>query len=399
MSIITRALSAVGLERRAAPIGPDGWPIVATPGNVTPSTAQSVASVYAAVALISEAVGSLPLKLYRRDGDNRTVAADHPLAAVLHRTPNAYQSPQEFWEWQVSCFLLTGNSYSRVTRGYDGQVRSLDPLAPERVSILRSGDLIAGYEYTSTDGKRERLLPGDVFHLRNRAGTDPLVGVSPIQAARAVVALAQAEAQHGQSVWDNGTRATGTLSAPGKLKPEQRTGIAASWASQYAGGANAGKVPVLEEGMLYTPISMSLADSEFVASRSFSVQEICRLFKIPPVLLGDLSHANFSNSTEMNRWFAVHTLGRHLSAIEGAINRQLLTPAAARTLYGEFSLEGMMRGASTERAAFYASGITSGWLKPSEARAYENMKALAGIDDVTTTTAAPPTPGDYPSKQ
>ena len=224
------------------------------------------------------------------------------------------------------------------------------------------------------------------------------MGVSPVQAARAVIQLAQAEAQHGQSTFDNGTKASGILSMPGRLKPEQRQAIAASWASQYAGGANAGRVPIMEEGSTFTPISLSLADSEWVASRRFSVEEVARIFKVPPVLIGDLSHSTYSNSVAMDMFFAKHTLGRHLSAIEGAINRQLLTPTAARTLYSEFSLEGLLRGASTERAAFYSSAINDGWMLRSEARKLEGMSQIDGIDDAPTTTATPAAK-PYPSKQ
>lgn len=398
MSIITRALSAIGLEKRSThTLGIDGWPVSGA-GSVSAESAQSVAAVYAAVALIAEAIGSLPLKLYRKaDNGDRTVAA-HPLATVLHRTPNDSQSAQEFWEYLVSCMLLHGNGYARITRDTAGQVRSLDPLAPERVTILRNGDRIVGFEYSDRDGRREPLLPSDVFHLRHRAGRDPLVGVSPIQTARAVIQLAQAEAQHGQSVWANGTRASGILSVAGRINSEQRNTIAASWQSQYAGGGNAGKMPILEAGTTYTPVSMSLSDSEFVASRAFSVQEVARLFKVPPIMLADLSNANYSVSSEMNRWFAVHTLGRHLSAIEGAISRQLLTPAAAQTLYPEFNLEGLLRGDSAHRAAFYSSGIADGWLLRSEARALENMSVIPGIDAAPTGQATPAAP-DYPSKQ
>ena len=398
MSFINRALSAIGLEKRSThTLGIDGWPVSGA-SAVSAESAQSVAAVYAAVALIAEAIGSLPLKLYRKaDNGDRTVAV-HPLATVLHRTPNDSQSATEFWEYLVSCMLLHGNGFARVSRDAAGQVRSLDPLPPERVTILRNGDRIAGYEYSDRDGRRERLLPGDVFHLRHRAGRDPLIGVSPIQTARAVIQLAQAEAQHGQSTWDNGTRASGILSMPGQLKAEQRSALAASWQSQYAGGGNAGRVPILEAGVTYTPVSMSLSDSEFVASRAFSVQEVARLFKVPPLMLQDLSNANYSVSESMGRWFAVHTLGRHLSAIEGAITRQLLTPAAAQTLYPEFSLNGLLRGDSTTRAAFYSSGIADGWLLRSEARALENLSQIPGIDAPPTGQATPAAP-DYPSKQ
>ena len=358
-----------------------------------------MAAALAAVALIAEAIGSLPLKLYRRtpNGD-RTPATDHPLALVLHKTPNENQSATEFWEWAVSAMLLHGNGYARITRDFAGQVVSLDPLAPERITIMRAGDRIAGYEYNDRDGRRERLLPGDVFHLRHRAGSDPLIGVSPIQTARAVIQLAQAEAQHGQGVWDNGTRLSGILSMPGILKSEQRAAIASSWQSQYAGGTNAGKVPILESGITYQPVSMSLADSEWVLARAFSVSEVARLFKVPPIMLGDLSNANYSVSESMNRWFATHTLGRHLSAIEGAITRQLLTPAASLSLYPEFSLNALLRGDSTTRAAFYSSGINDGWLLRSEARALENLEQIPGIDAAPTGQATPAAP-DYPSKQ
>ncbi len=397
MSIITRIKSLVGLEQRAT-LGVNGWPVPLSASAVTPDSAQSVGACYAAVALIAEAIGSLPLRLYRKDGDDRAAATEHPLHTVLHRAPNASQSATEFWEWMVSSMLLTGNAYAKVTRGFDGQVRSLDPMVTDRVTIMRKGETIAGYEYTNRDGVRERLLPAEAFHLRHRAGSDPLVGVSPISAARAVIQLAQAEAQHGQSTFDNGTKASGIITMPGKLRHEQRQAIATSWASQYAGGANAGKVPIMEEGSSFVPISLSLADSEWVASRRFSVEEVARIFKVPPVLIGDLSHSTYSNSVAMDMFFAKHTLGRHLSAIEGAINRQLLTPQAARTMYAEFSLEGLLRGASTERAAFYSSAINDGWMLRSEARKLENLPALPGVDDAPTGTATPAAK-PYPSKQ
>ena len=349
-------------------------------GTVTVDAAQSLAACYAAVSVISEAVGSLPLHLYKRDGDERERAREHPLYAVLHHAPNEHQSAQEFIEWLTASMLLHGNGYARITRGHDGQVRSLFPLAPERVNIKRHGDVIAGYEYINLDGRSEKLLPDEVFHLRHRAGGDPLVGLSPIAAARGVFELALSEQAHGQSSFDNGTRLPGTLNVPGVLKPEQREALKASWQAQYAGAANAGRVPVLEAGTNFQHMSMTLEDAEWIAARQFSVQEVARVFKVPPVLIGDLSHANFSNSVEMNRWFITHTLGRHMAAIEGAIARQLLTEAGRRIYYPEFSAEGMLRGDSANRAAFYEKGIASGWMLPSEARRLENMPTIEGID-------------------
>ena len=388
MSIITRMANALGFEKRANGDGYwEAFGALRTGTAVTPDSAQSVAACYAAVAAISEAIGSLPLHLYRRDGDDRVKATEHPLSAVLHHAPNAHQSALELREWLTSCMLLRGNGFARIVRGYDGQVRELLPLPPERVTILRKGDGIGGYDYQNRDGIIERLLPTEVFHLRHRAGTDPLIGVSPIQAARAVLELAISEADHGLSSFNNGTRLSGVLKVPGVLKAEQKAGLAASWNSQHAGGINHGKTAILEGGAEYQTLSMSLEDSDWVQARRFSVEEVARIFKIPPVLIGDLSHANYSNSTEMARWFLVHTLGRYLTAWEQAVSRQLLTPAGARIYFAEHSVDAMLRSDSVGRAAMYQSGIQNGYLLRSEVRRLENLPVIQGIDDAVNVPA------------
>jgi len=395
------------LERRStnnAPGGDSYWQDFASLRSstaVTAENAQGVSACYAAVGVIAEAIGSLPLHLYKRNGDDRIKAIDHPLNTVLHHAPNDQQSSVEFFEWMTACMLLRGNSFARVERGYDGQVRSLLPMQPDRVEVFRKGDRISGYGYTDRDGKRETLLPEEVFHLRHRAGTDPLLGVSPITAARGVIELAMAEAEHGNATFRNGTRATGILSIPQKLRPEQRQSLRESWQSQYAGGSNAGRTVLLEEGATFTPVSMSLEDSDWVSARRFSVEEVARLYKVPPPLIGDMSHSTYSNSVEMARWFVVHTLGRHMAAWEGAISRQLLTEAGRRIYYPEFSAEGMLRGDAANRAAFYSSGISAGWMLRSEARKLENLPSIEGVDDQAEGQTSNPTPAPqpYPSKQ
>ena len=189
MSLIERAARAMGFERREANPN-DPWVHFAalrTGGSVTPESAQSVAACYAAVSAISEAIGSLPLHLYKRDGDDRVKAGDHRLSGVIHPAPNEHQSAVEFWEFMVASTLLRGNAFARVIRAWDGQVDALIPLSAERVNIMRKGDAIGGYEYTDRDGKAERLLPAEVFHLRHRAGNEPLIAhaidVPPMLAA------------------------------------------------------------------------------------------------------------------------------------------------------------------------------------------------------------------------
>ena len=395
MSIITRALSLVGLEKRST-IGSNGWPVPLSATSVTPATAQGVSAVYACVQAISETVASLPLILFKRNGDDRERASDHPLYRVLHDMANPEQTALEAREYMQACVLLRGNAFARLVRGWDGQVRELWPLNPDNVQVRRTPSGLV-YEH-SKEGTRATLLAHECLHLRHRLGDDGVMGVSPITAARGVVELAQAENEHGRNTFTNGAKLLGVLKFPGRLKPEQRQAIATSWSSQHAGGSNSGRTAILEEGVDFQALSMTLEDAEWIAARQFSVEEVARLFRVPPTVIGDLRNGNYSNSVEMARQFVTQTLRRHLVAWEQAIAAKCLTEAGRRTYFAEHQVEGLLRGDSANRAAFYSSGIADGWLMRSEARKLENLSAIDGIDDTPTTTATA-APGVYPSKQ
>jgi HK97 family phage portal protein len=397
MSIITRALSLVGLEKRST-IGINGWPVPLSASAVTPTTAQSVSAVYACVQAIAETTASLPLILFRRgeDGD-RERAADHPLYRVLHDMANPEQTALEFREYMQAAVLLKGNAFARIVRGYDGQVRELWPLNPDNVQVRRTPSGLV-YEH-SKEGVLTRLLAHEVLHLRHRLGDDGVLGVSPIAAARGVVELAIAENQHGVSTFTNGAKLLGVLKFPGKLKPEQRQAIGASWASQHAGAANAGRTAILEEGVDFQALSMSLEDASWIEARKLSVIEVCRLFRVPPTIVQSMESANYSNSVELARQFVTMTLRRHLIAWEQAIAAKCLTDAGRRTYFAEHQVEGLLRGDSANRAAFYSSGISDGWLMRSEARKLENLKVIDGIDDAPLSQKSGPAPQPYPSKQ
>jgi HK97 family phage portal protein len=403
MSIITRALSLVGMEKRST-IGSNGWPVALSASAVTPTTAQSVSAVYACVQAIAETTASLPLILFRRgeDGD-RARATDHSLYRVLHDQFNPEHNALEGREYMQACVLLRGNAYARIVRGYDGQVRELWPLNPDNVQVRRTPSGLV-YEH-SKEGVLTRLLSHEVLHLRHRLGDDGVLGVSPIAAARGVVELAIAENEHGRNTFTNGAKLLGVLKFPGKLKAEQRQSIATSWTSQYAGGTNSGRTAILEEGVDFQPLSMTLEDAEWIAARQFSVEEVARLFRCPPTVIGDLRNGNYSNSVEMARQFVTQTLRRHLVAWEQGIAAKCLTEAGRRTYFAEHQVEGLLRGDSANRAAFYSSGINDGWMLKSEARKLENLPAIEGLDDKASPSAfetpkgATPAPLPYPSKQ
>ena len=395
MSLITRIKSAIGLEQRST-IGVNGWPIVPAAGAVTPATAQGVSAVYACVQAIAETTASLPLILFKRNGDDRERASDHPLYRVLHDQFNPEMTALEGREYLQASVLLKGNGFAKIVRGADGQVRELWPLNPDNVTVQRTSSGLV-YDYTK-DGVLTRLLAHEVLHLRHRLGDDGVMGVSPIAAARGVVELAQAENEHGRNTFTNGAKLLGVLKFPGRLKPEQRQAIATSWSSQHAGGSNSGRTAILEEGVDFQALSMTLEDATWIEARQFSVEEVARLFRVPPTVIGDLRNGNYSNSVEMARQFVTQTLRRHLVAWEQAIAAKCLTDAGRRMYFAEHQVEGLLRGDSANRAAFYSSGISDGWLMRSEARKLENLSAIDGIDDAPTTTATA-APGVYPSKQ
>lgn len=383
MNIIQRLKGVLNLETRSVSGGDPYWSGFASlrSSPVNPSTAQGVSAVYACVQAIAETAASLPLILFARSGEDRTRASDHPLYGVLHDIANPEQTAIEAREYLQACVLLRGNAFARIVRGLDGHVRELWPLSPDTVSVLRVGDQVA-YEYQDGSGVLRRLLSHEMLHLRHRLGDDGVMGISPIAAARGVVELALAESEHGRHTFTNGAKLLGVLKFPGLLKPEQRDAIRKSWASQHAGGGNAGRTAILEGGVDFQSVSMTLEDAEWIASRQFSVEEVARLFRVPPTVIGDLRHGNYSNSVEMARQFVTMTLRRHLVAWEQAIAKQLLTEAERKVYFAEHQVEGLLRGDSTNRADFYDKGIQSGWLLPSEARRFENLPTIEGIDRV-----------------
>lgn len=383
MSLITRALSAVGLERRSTNPN-DTWGAfnALRTGPVNEKTAQGVSAVYACVQAISETVATLPLILYRRTGEDRERATAHPLYKVLHDHANPEWTAMEAREYLTASTLLTGNGYGRLVFGYDGQVRELWPIDPNRVTVVRLASGALAYDYAEDNGTPRRLLAGEVLHLRHRIGRDGVLGVSPLQAARGVVELAIQEQDHGLDTFKNGAKLLGVLKVPGKLSPEQKGHIKDGWRTN-----SSGQTPILEHGADYQALSMSLVDAQWLEAQQFSVEQVARIFRVPPPVIGHLADANYSNSLEMARQFITLSLRRPMAMWEQAISQKCLTDAGRRTYFAEHEVSGLMRGDAEARANFYESGIRSGWMLKSEPRRLENMPTIKGIDHGKTEDA------------
>ncbi|GAA3928661.1 phage portal protein [Luteimonas lutimaris] len=356
---------------------------------VSPGNAETISTVFSCVQSIAETIGGLPLLVYRQeDNGDRVRASDHSLYRVLHDQPNERQTALEFREQLTAHVLLWGNGYAEIKSDAAGNVTSLEPIHPQNVTVLKLPSGRIRYDVADpTTGKMRALLADEVLHLKDRTDNG-IVGKSRIQVAREMLGGVLASQEHGNKAWANGARLSGVLQTDNVMTNESIGRLRESWEQQFSGYGNTGKTAILENGLKYAQLSMSNEDAQWLESRQFSVEEICRIFRVPPVLVADLRHANFSNSVEMNRWFVTHTLRRWLTMWEEGCERALLGPIARKRFFVEHNVEGLLRGDSTGRAAFYQSGIAAGWLLKSEARTLENLPALEGIDDAAQADAA-----------
>lgn len=345
---------------------------------VNPKSAEGISAVYAAVAAISESVASLPLDIYRRTEDGREKARTHPLFKLLHSEPNEQQTALEFREMLQRHVLLRGNAYAEIKWNAAGRIDSLKALHPDSVNVLITLDDKLVYEVADRHGKRRRLLASEVLHLRYHSD-DGLMGRTPIEVCRDTVGLALAERTHGERMFAQGTKLSGVIQTQPTTTKEQAAQIRDSWAAGQSGVSNHGKTAVLPAGAEFKTVSMTLEDAEWIEARRMSVEEVARLFRVPPVLIGDLREANYSNAVELGRYFVTHTLRRHLVMWEQAINRALINDPA--TFYAEHNVEGLLRGDSLKRAQFYERSISDGWMRRSEVRRLENLPSIEGIDD------------------
>ena len=362
------------MERRSstndAPGGDSYWPDFQAlrTGPVNDRTAQGVAAAYACVQAISEAVSTLPFVMYRRDGEYREAVDDHPLHNVLNVQANPQQTAMEAREYMTACVNLRGNGYARIVHGYDGQVRELWPLDPDRVQVVRLTTGGIAYDYTDEGGTMSRLLSAEVLHLRHRLGPDGILGVSPIQAARGVFELAIKELDHGTDTFRNGAKLAGVIKTPGKLDPTQKANIKDGWSAQRSG-----QTPILENGTEFQPLSMSLVDAQWLESRRFSVEEVARIFRVPPPIIGHLVDSNYSTASELARQWIAMGLRRPLTMWEQCVSIKCLTTAGRRAFTLEHDYEGLLRGDSLSRAQFYENAINAGWMDKSEVRRMEYL--------------------------
>jgi len=392
-----RAMTRAALGRQDAPervkLAPTG--VVYTGQNVTVDAAMQLSTVWACVRLISETVATLPLMLYATGAnDARTVASNDPLYGLLHSAPNADNTAVEFWEGIVLSLCLWGNAYARKEL-LGGRLVALTPLQSDKMVVARNTSGALEYRYADAKG-RAVYREDQIMHVRGFGGSAD-TGLSPIAFARQSIGAAMATDEMSGTMFANGARPSGILTVEngGVLTPEQRTQVRENIVNPFVGSANTGGVMVLEAGLKFQAVSMTPEDSQFLQTRAFQVEEICRWFRVPPFMVG---HTEKSTSwgTGLEQQligFLTFALRPYLTRIEQAISRSLILPEQRDRLKPEFKVEGLLRSDSTARAAYYkaALGTTQepGWMVQNEIRRLENLEPLPGGDVPTPLITSP----------
>lgn len=337
--------------------------------------ALQTSAVYACVKILAETVASLPLHLFKKGkGGKSEMAEQHPLFSCLYEMPNDEMTSFEFREMMMTSLLLWGNAYARKIRK-NGHVTELWYLKPQLMTVER--DTQTGkIKYTYSDditNQTYEYKPEQIFHVKGLS-LDGVTGLSPISQAREAVGLSLATEEYGAKFFGNGARPGGVLEHPGILKDPEK--LRESWNKVYQGTRNSHKVAVLEEGMKYHTIGIAPEDAQFLETRKYQVNEICRIFRVPPHLVGDLERATFSNIEHQSIEFVQHTIRPWLVRWEQAISRSLLDEKERLLYFSRFNVDGLMRGDYKSRMEGYAIGRQNGWLSANDIRHLEDLPPI-----------------------
>jgi HK97 family phage portal protein len=367
---------------------------------VTAEGAMRLSAVWAAVRILTEGIASLPCIVYQRlENDGKKRAPGHPLYELLRWQPNSWQTAMEFWEMMMGHVVLRGNAYAQIIPGKRGAVDQLIPRHPDRIRIetieTPDGPKLR-YIWSPPKGQPVTLTQDEVFHLRGMS-SDGVTGLSVIEHATNSLGLSLAAERYGSKFFSQGATVAAVVEHPKTL-----TGEAAvknlKWSIDEQ-VKNPHGVLVLEQGMTWKQIGMKAEEAQLIATMEFGIEEVARWFNVPLHLLRSNKQAQTYASIEMfDLELVIHTFRPWAVRFEQAIRRDLIT--GFETYFVEFLMDALMRGDSAARAAYYNSGIMTGWLTPNEARVKENMNPIEGLDEplrpLNMTKASDPEPERVP---
>tara|TARA_R110000803_G_scaffold48061_3_gene99905 strand:- start:1326 stop:2567 length:1242 start_codon:yes stop_codon:yes gene_type:complete len=346
--------------------------------RVTQDSALAFSAVWAAVRILSESVAQLPINLIQREENgDKTKRTDHFLYNIIHNKPNEYMTNYTFIQKIMYDLCVGGNSYVKIERNGSGRPVALYPINLQDIEF-RVYDEKYFYYNTETG---ESLEYEEILHFKIMS-QDGMIGQSPIDTCANSISWGLALEQYGNAYFQNGAKVSGVLQTDRALSTEAIDRLRNSFDQNYSKIGDAQKTLILEEGLKFNTISLSNEASQFLASRQFSIEEIARIFNIPPHLLRDLSKSSFNNIQEQSREFVQYSLMPYLSMIEQEMTTKLFKKAEQGKLFIEFNTNALLRGNPKERAEYYRTMLNIGAMTINEVRQKENMNVVSEGDNL-----------------
>ena len=330
-------------------------------------------AVWAAIRLLSESVSSLPLGVYTNSDGDKIVAENNPVYPLLKIRPNNYQSKITFLEKVMMDLPTKGNSYVKIERNRGAIPTALLPLNADDVNI-KFIDGVLFYETASNI-----YDASDILHFKTIT-KDGIIGLSPIDQCKNSIGWGMAVEEFGNTFFKNGAKLSGVLQTDRALSETAIGRLKNSFNNVYAQLTGSNATVVLEEGLTFKPVSISAEQAQFLASRTFSIEEVARIFNIPPHMLKDLSKSSFNNIEMQSQEFVTYTLMPYLTRIEQEMNLKLFRTNEIGKTFVQFNVNGLLRGNTKDRSEFYRTMLNIGAMSINEIRNKENMNKIADGD-------------------
>jgi len=344
--------------------------------NVSPDTALTFTAVWAAIRLLTESVSSLPISVYRVENNgDKTEAVKESLYSLLKYKPNTYQNKITFFEKIMMDLCVNGNSYVYIERNRLARVTGLYCMNYEDMTIIQKDNQLF-YENGETGQVYDS---NDVLHFTGLT-TDGIEGLSPITQCKKAIGWGMAIEEYGNTFFKNGAKLSGVLSTDRSLSETAIDRLRQSFNNTYSQLSGSNQTAILEEGLTFKPVGISPDQAQFLASRTFSLEEIGRIWNIPPHMLGDLSKSSFNNIEMQSQEFVTYTLLPYLTRIENEMNLKLFRTSDVGRLFVKFNVGGLLRGNIKDRSEFYTKMINTGVMSINEVRALEDLNKIEDGD-------------------
>lgn len=375
-------------SKRSTLANPEAWFIRAFGGqqssagvDVSEDSALSISTVFAAVRIISETLATVPVKVYERMDRGKREARENRIWSVLHDEPNEEQTPIEFYEMLQGYVELTGSGYAQIIRDGNGKAVEMWPLPTNRVKPRRTSAGMLVYDVRLPIEERDITLPFDDVLTVRGFSRDGIKGLNVVDTMREPLGLAMALDRFAGSYFGNNAQPAGILSHPSKLGPEAKKNLKAGWEEMHKGVSRANRVALLDEGIQFTALTIDPQKSQALESRKLSVNEVSRIFNLPPHILKDLERATFSNVEQQAIEFVTVSMRPRFRRFAQALEKKFILPSQRNKLYIEHVIEELLVGDIKTRFEAYAVAKANGWMNANEIRAKENQNPYEGGDE------------------